>query len=67
MNPFRRVTPDPEQHAIIAGLTAKFASLYADISACLPDSRYKTEALMQLEIAGMVTTKGITHGTKEVP
>lgn len=64
MTPFRRVLPTQDQTATMAGLNAKFASLYLDIEANLPDSPYKTEALMKLEIAGMLATKGITHGSR---
>ena len=62
-NPFARVNPTMDQAATMAGLGTKFASVYADISACLPDSPYKTEALMYLEKAGMMANKGITHAT----
>ena len=63
MHPFYRVTPSMDQTAAMAGIGQKCASLYADLCAVLPDSRYKTEALMQLEIVGMLASKGITHGT----
>lgn len=61
-NPFARVTPTQDQAARMAGLNRAFASLYEDISACVPESHYKTEALKQIEVAGMLATKGITHG-----
>lgn len=63
MNPFSRVTPDPDQTAMMAGLSRKLASVYEDISACVPDCDYKTEALKALTAAGMWANKGITHGT----
>lgn len=61
-NPFDRVTPNPDQNAMMAAISQKCASLYADIRACVPDSRYKDEALLQLEMVGMLASKGITHG-----
>ena len=46
----------------MAGLGQKFASLYEDLVASLPESVYKTEALKTLELVGMLANKGITHG-----
>jgi hypothetical protein len=63
MNPFKRVTPDPDQAAMMAGLGRKLESLYEDIAACVPDGDYKTEALKALTSAGMWANKGITHGS----
>lgn len=63
MTPFTRVTPTPDQTAVMAGLSIKAHSLYADIEACVPDGEYKTEALKALTAAGMWANKGITHGS----
>ena len=60
-NPFLRVTPDPDQTAMMAGLGRKLASIYEDICACVPEGEYKAEALKALTIAGMFANKGITH------
>jgi hypothetical protein len=62
MSPFQRVTPTPEQHATMVALAKKAESLYEDISAVVPDSHYKTEALRHLELVAMMANKGITHG-----
>ena len=62
MHPFIRKTPTPEQAATMAAIGKDCASLYEDISAAVPDSLYKTEALKHLEIVGMMVNKGITHG-----
>lgn len=63
INPFKRITPDPEQTAQMAGLGSKLHSIYADIEAVVPDGEYKTEALKALTAAGMWANKGITHGS----
>lgn len=64
MNPFARILPTEDQTAVMAGLNTKCASLYEDISACVPDSEHKTEALKHLVIVGMLANKGITHSEK---